>query len=179
MLCRVVLYHFVSLILLWQTSYYHNVLPIRIVLNIRIFVESRFHHHLHCNKVDCYVWCTKSITIPPFSSVQIVPLAYPDHLMLYIYLMHCIFYHWESFDIGCRMGWLIQYAIVVVGNKIRFLCIFHMSACLGWIGGVISTNEMYSRIPYILDNNGSVIPIFLWYAMPRSNDRKFDVISVY
>ena len=88
-----------------------------------------------------------------------------------------IFYHWESFDMECRMGWLL--CDCCVGNKIRCLCIFHMSACLGWIGGVISTNEMYSRIPYILDNNGSVIPIFLWYAMPRSNDRKFDVISVY
>ena len=55
-----------------------------------------------------------------------------------------IFYHWESFDMECRMGWLL--CDCCVGNKIRCLCIFHMSACLGWIGGVISTNEVYSRI---------------------------------
>ena len=53
---------------------------------------------------------------PIFISVQIIRLAYPDHLMLYIYLMHCI-----SSIIGSRLiwnvGWGGCYAIVVWGIK--------------------------------------------------------------
>ena len=49
---------------------------------------------------------------------------------------------------------------------------------LGMNRRVISTNKVYSRI-LILDNDGSVIPIFLWCAMlvVWHVCRKFDVIS--
>lgn len=83
------------------------------------------------NRVDCYV-CTKPNYIyTPFSSVQTVPLTYPNRLMLHIYhiLLSLILGVIESVtgSLICKILF-----VWVVDKTWYFVCI-HIICILGWM----------------------------------------------